>query len=233
MSSRTVFLLFLGCVAWAFLVTAASAPAAPPQEWQVDSRRPDLMKGHADSHVEWWRVDPRRPAPWPRSTSVPDSDGDGVPDDRDKCPDTPRGDQVDDRGCTLSAREIELLDTGTLSLQDIHFETEKAVILPESYPALDEVGEILTKWDELRIEIGGHTDSWGDESYNQDLSQRRAQAVLDYLAGKFAIDPGQYRARGYGESQPVAGNDTEDGRARNRRVEFKVLNREVLKRDKP
>ena len=95
------------------------------------------------------------------------------------------------------------------------------------------MGEILEKWQELRIEIGGHTDSWGEDDYNLNLSQRRAQAVLDYLQGKFSIPRQQFSAKGYGESKPVAGNDTPEGRAKNRRVEFTVLNREVLKSQEP
>lgn len=210
-------------------------PARSTDDWRVDQRRPGMYEGSAHSSVEWWRVDDRRPAPWPHSRPVLDSDrdGDGVLDSRDECPDTPRGTKVDEKGCPLSEKEIVLLDTGTLTLDDVHFETNKAVILPESYAALDEIGEILEKWDELQIEIGGHTDNQGEEDYNLDLSGQRAQAVLDYLTSKFAIDPGQYVARGYGETQPVAGNDTPEGRAVNRRVEFKVLNREVLKREEP
>ncbi len=210
-----------------------ATPAQSTDDWRVDQRRPGMYEGSAPSSVEWWRVDDRRPAPWPHSRPVLDSDGDGVLDSHDECPDTPRGTKVDEKGCPLSEKEIVLLDTGTLTLDDVHFETNKAVILPESYAALDEIGEILEKWDELQIEIGGHTDNQGEEDYNLDLSGRRAQAVLDYLTGKFAIDPGQYVARGYGESQPVAGNDTPEGRAENRRVEFKVLNREVLEREEP
>jgi outer membrane protein OmpA-like peptidoglycan-associated protein len=120
-----------------------------------------------------------------------------------------------------------------LSLDNVNFETNEAVILPESYEALDEVGEVLEKWSDLQIEIGGHTDNQGEEDYNLDLSQRRAQAVLDYLTGKFDIDPTQYVAKGYGESQPVTSNGTAEGRAENRRVEFTVLNRELLEREEP
>jgi OOP family OmpA-OmpF porin len=176
-------------------------------------------------------VDPRRPAKFPRGTHDPDSDGDGVPDRLDKCPDTPRGVKVDKDGCPLSDKEVELLDTGTLRLDNVHFELNEAILLPESHEVLDEVGEILAKWDQLHIEIGGHTDNWGEVDYNRDLSERRAQAVLDYLVSKFAIRKEQFQVKGYGEGQPVTSNDTPEGRAKNRRVEFTVLNREILKRE--
>ena len=82
------------------------------------------------------------------------------------------------------------------------------------------------------IEIGGHTDARGSDAANQELSQKRAQAVRDYLVGKFPnLSASQYTAKGYGESKPIAGNDSEMGRAKNRRVEFTVLNREVLRKE--
>jgi outer membrane protein OmpA-like peptidoglycan-associated protein len=93
------------------------------------------------------------------------------------------------------------------------------------------VGEILTRWPQLEIEIGGHSDAQGDDEFNLVLSRSRAQAVYDYLSSHFpGLRLGQFVVRGYGETQPVASNDTPEGRARNRRVEFRVLNRGVLRR---
>jgi outer membrane protein OmpA-like peptidoglycan-associated protein len=125
----------------------------------------------------------------------------------------------------------ELLDTGILRLEKVQFETGKAVLRPESYEPLDRLGKILEQWPQLKIEIGGHTDSQGSTATNERLSERRAQAVLDYLKGKFKIDPTQYSAKGYGESTPIAENNTQTGRALNRRVELKVLNIEVLRKE--
>ena len=163
-----------------------------------------------------------------------DSDGDGVFDGLDACPDTPRGARVDVRGCPVPVREKEtlLLETGMLRLDNVHFDTGKAILRPESEPVLDEVGAILVDWPQLRVEIGGHTDSSGSGAFNQALSQRRAQAVLDYLQAKFpAIRDTQHTVVGYGEAQPVADNRTRAGRAQNRRVEFKVLDRETLRKE--
>jgi OOP family OmpA-OmpF porin len=163
-----------------------------------------------------------------------DSDQDGVCDGLDQCPDTQPGVRVDEHGCPLrvSVKETELLETGMIRLQDIEFDTGKSTIQPESYPALDDVGSILVKWPQLRIEIGGHTDSRGSVALNQKLSEARAKAVLDYLTNKFPeLNVGQFTTAGYGESKPIASNTTTLGRAKNRRVEFKVLNKEALKKE--
>jgi outer membrane protein OmpA-like peptidoglycan-associated protein/opacity protein-like surface antigen len=164
-----------------------------------------------------------------------DSDNDGVPDDKDLCPFTPANVRVDKDGCPieLSEKETELLDKGRITERNIHFETAKWDILPESIPVMDEIGNILIQWPRLRIEIGGHADWRGSDAYNLDLSNKRANAVLEYLVGKFPqITREQYSAKGYGESVPVATNKTVEGMAQNRRVEFKVLNTEELKKER-
>ncbi len=162
-----------------------------------------------------------------------DSDGDGVPDGLDKCPDTAAGLRVDANGCPIEVmeKETELLDTGMIRLQDINFETAKADLLPESLPRLDVVGQVLSKWQELKIEIGGHTDDKGAVKYNQKLSEARAQSVATYLETKFSLKPEQFTARGYGKSRPLVPNTNELNRSRNRRVEFVVLNKDVLKKE--
>jgi len=163
-----------------------------------------------------------------------DSDNDGVCDGLDKCPDTPAGAKVDATGCPIvvSEKETELLDTGMIRLHEVNFASGKAVLTPDSYPALDEVGQILSKWPELKIEVGGHTDSQGVPAKNQKLSEQRAQAVLDYLTKKFPdLKADQFTVKGYGQTKPIAPNNTALGRAKNRRVEFVVLNKEALKRE--
>lgn len=165
---------------------------------------------------------------------VTDADNDGVPDDKDLCPFTPANAKVDKDGCPieLSDREIELLDKGRITERNIHFVTAKWDILPESEPVLNEIGQILIQWPQLRIEIGGHADARGSDAYNLDLSDKRANAVLEYLLAHFPqIKRDQYTAKGYGEREPVASNKTVEGMAMNRRVEFKVLNTEELKKE--
>jgi outer membrane protein OmpA-like peptidoglycan-associated protein len=163
-----------------------------------------------------------------------DSDGDGVCDGLDKCPDTPAGAQVSADGCPVEVieRETELLDTGMIRLHDVNFETGKSDILPDSYPVLDVVGQVLAKWPELKIEVGGHTDSRGKPDKNQKLSEDRANAVLAYIVKKFpGLQPTQYTVRGYGATKPIAPNTSAANMAKNRRVEFVVQNKDVLKRE--
>ncbi|HKQ18577.1 MAG TPA: OmpA family protein [Candidatus Eisenbacteria bacterium] len=164
-----------------------------------------------------------------------DSDNDGVCDGIDTCPDTPTTARVDQTGCPIrvSSKETELLETGMIRLQDVNFDTGKATIKADSYRALDEVGDILTRWPELRIEIAGHTDSRGSDARNQTLSDARAKSVLEYLLNKFPeLRPERFTSRGYGETSPIASNTTTLGMAKNRRVEFRVLNKDVLKRER-
>ena len=164
-----------------------------------------------------------------------DSDGDGVCDGIDECPDSPPNVKVDRMGCPIvvSDKETQLLETGMIRLQNVNFDTGRATITPESESVLDEVGNILARWPDLRIEIGGHTDSQGGVAKNQLLGRQRAQAVLNYLTNRFPeLNPDQFTAVGYGSSQPIASNATQLGRAKNRRVEFKVLNKEALRREK-
>ena len=163
-----------------------------------------------------------------------DSDGDGVPDGLDGCPNTPAGLKVDASGCPIEVteKETEMLDTGMIRLQNVNFETGKSALLPESYAALDEVGGILLKWPQLQIEIGGHTDSRGRAVKNQMLSEERAQAVKDYLVDKFpGLAAAQLSVKGYGANRPLVPNTSALNMSKNRRVEFKVMNRDALKKE--
>ncbi len=137
-----------------------------------------------------------------------DSDGDGVPDYRDKCPDTPAGELVDEDGCTLKMT------------MHINFDLDKTAIKPEYESELARAAAFIQKHRDVPyILVAGHTDSLGSDSYNKDLSMRRAQAVVDYLVSEHGIDRKRLVARGYGEAQPVADNSTAEGRYQNRRVE--------------
>jgi len=163
-----------------------------------------------------------------------DSDGDGVFDGLDECPDTRPGLKVDAKGCPIEVteRETELLDTGMIRLQNVNFETNQSDILPESHATLDAVGTLLVRWPQLKLEIGGHTDSRGSAARNQQLSEARAQAVLTYLTGRFPqLAAGQFTVKGYGESRPVVRNTSELNWAKNRRVEFVVMNKDVLRKE--
>jgi outer membrane protein OmpA-like peptidoglycan-associated protein len=154
-----------------------------------------------------------------------DSDGDGILDIDDLCPDEPEdfnGFQDED-GCPdeviVSCVAIEISDR-------VHFETDSDVILPRSLGMLSEVARVLQEATWIhRIRVEGHTDSRASAEYNLDLSQRRAASVMRYLVER-GVDPRRLEARGYGLSRPIADNETEEGRALNRRVEFTILEQE-------
>ena len=118
---------------------------------------------------------------------------------------------------------LKQLEVGlSVRLNNIFFDFDKTTLRPESFPELDKVVELLEQNPGLYIEIGGHTDDKGSDSYNETLSQGRAEAVQAYLAGKW-IEPERVTAKGYGESKPEVVNDSEENRQINRRVEFTIL----------
>jgi OOP family OmpA-OmpF porin len=158
---------------------------------------------------------PPPPAAAPPPPPNPDLDGDGVLNERDKCPNTRPGAVVDLDGCEVEA---------VISLEGVHFDFDKATLRPEAIAILNDAAALLKTTDRVVVEVAGHTDSQGSEDYNQGLSERRANAVKDYLTGQ-GITASRLSARGYGENQPVASNDTEEGRQDNRRVELIVLDR--------
>lgn len=146
------------------------------------------------------------PAPaLPRPAPPPDSDGDGVPDVTDACPSTARGDRVDSQGysCDVTVR--------------LHFANDSDQITNEDRRALDGVADTLRRLRSVSGEFVGYTDSVGSDAYNLGLSQRRAHAVLQYLASK-GILTDRLAAVGHGEADPIGDNATEQGRAQNRRV---------------
>jgi len=107
-----------------------------------------------------------------------------------------------------------------LVLEGLRFDANRGELLPESFPELDRAVSILkNKWGVTRVEVGGHTDGRGSDALNLALSQRRAESVRQYLVAQ-GLSPDRLIARGYGKSQPVADNESQAGRARNRRVEL-------------
>jgi OOP family OmpA-OmpF porin len=141
-----------------------------------------------------------------------DSDNDGVADYKDQCPKTPAGARVDEKGC-----QYVITETASVEL-DVLFDLNKAVVKPEFMADINLVGEFLTLFPKTSAKIEGHTDSTGDEGYNQQLSQKRAEAVRDILIKEHKIDASRLTAVGYGEAAPRASNDTKEGRKSNRRV---------------
>ncbi len=149
--------------------------------------------------------------PAPMAAAELDSDGDGVLDRLDRCPNTPSGTKVDVNGCP------DLL----LTLTGINFKFDSSEIQPSSSEILDRAVASLNESKDVAVRIEGHCDSTGGEAYNQLLSERRANAVQAYLVAH-GIAAERLSTVGKGESQPVASNDSEEGRYQNRRVEFHV-----------
>ncbi|GJM45605.1 MAG: membrane protein [Gemmatimonadota bacterium] len=150
-----------------------------------------------------------------------DDDGDGVPNRLDKCPGTPKGTKVKADGCPEAAKLFQE-GSASLTLEGVNFETSSTTLTADSRKTLDRVAESLKAWPKVRVEIGGHTDSRGAAQGNLDLSAGRAASVRDYLVGK-GVNAGQLEVKGYGETQPIADNETAAGRVKNRRVELKRI----------
>jgi len=179
---------------------------------------------------------------------VMDRDGDGIPDNEDKCPDQPGpkenqgcpdidsdGDGIPDRldkcpfqfgplpdGCPKKYALVEVRKERIEIKQQVHFATNKYRVLPDSFPLLNQVAAVLVDFPKMRISIEGHTDNVGAEKANMKLSQKRAEAVRDYLVSR-GIAPARLEAHGYGPTRPIASNKTAKGKAKNRRTEFRVV----------
>ena len=140
--------------------------------------------------------------------SLKDSDGDGVPDKIDKCPNTPKGLAVNHYGCPVIA---------TLR---INFDFNKYKVKKIYYPQIAKIAKILKANPKLKIEIDGYTDNIGSKTYNLKLSLKRAEAVKNILVKVYKINPKRIKVKGFGEEYPLVPNTTSTNRALNRRVEI-------------
>jgi outer membrane protein OmpA-like peptidoglycan-associated protein len=147
----------------------------------------------------------------------PDNDKDGVLDLDDMCPNEPG--PASNKGCPLKPALVVVTDKEIKIMQQIHFEFDKDKIRRESFKILDAVVEVLKSYPKIRIEVQGHTDNKGGAGYNKSLSDRRAASVMKYLVSH-GIDPDRLTSHGYGMERPIVSNDTDQGRALNRRVQF-------------
>ncbi|GAB3111202.1 OmpA family protein [Aestuariicella hydrocarbonica] len=170
-----------------------------------------------------------------------DSDGDGVPDEVDACPNTPAGAPVDATGCPLDSdgdgvfdymdqcpgtdSRLKVDEVGcpmklaeTVSMEvDIEFDNDSSIVKPEYRDEIKKVADFMSQYEGVEVEVQGHTDSVGAAEYNQGLSERRALSVAKALES-FGVSRDRINGRGYGESLPIADNSTAEGRAQNRRV---------------
>ena len=162
---------------------------------------------------------PPPPPPAPEPVAVVPPVPPPPPPPEPKCEPAQPGQPVTLEGCKAG---------DTVVLNGVTFATNKAELDPDATTILDSAAAALNKHVELKVEVGGHTDSVGSDQHNQKLSERRAKAVRDYLIGK-GVAADRLTAAGYGESKPIDNNDTDEGRARNRRVELKLLGEEATK----
>ncbi len=180
-------------IRYSFLAAPAPAKAAPTHEDNTITAVP-IAQVAAPTTVEQ------------------DSDGDGVPDSLDKCPNTPKGFKVNGGGCIVQQ---------TVVLHAVNFQFNSDQLTAPAKDTLDQIAAGMVGQPALKVEIDGHTDSKGSAAYNLKLSQRRADSVKHYLVSKGA-SADNLSAHGFGMSHPIASNDTDEGRAQNRRVEFVV-----------
>ncbi|MDB5211697.1 MAG: OmpA family protein [Sediminibacterium sp.] len=168
-----------------------------------------------------------------------DSDGDGVADYFDKCPNTPAGTKVDGSGCALPTPPPPVRDTTTIvktekyiiteedrrivdeAIRNLEFDFGKSTIRTRSLPYLTRVADMMVKKG-FSLKLAGHTDDVGSDAANMKLSKNRAESVKSYLVSQ-GVNSGKIEATGYGESQPIATNKTDAGRQKNRRVEFTLF----------
>lgn len=191
-----------------------SSVAAPDESWFGDVLAsvgfivplgPEASEPVADA--------PPPPAP---NCADKDGDGDGVNDCNDRCPNSQAGEAIGPDGCKVNI---------AIDLKGVNFDFDKATLRPDAVAILNEAVEILKRYPDLRVEVAGHTDLCGKDTYNQSLSQRRAQAVYNYLTSN-GIDSGRLAGpNGYGESRPLVqtGQTTPECRSEtNRRTELNV-----------
>jgi OOP family OmpA-OmpF porin len=152
-----------------------------------------------------------------------DRDGDGIRDDKDACPDEKGKPDPDPEknGCPSLVRVTK---TEIVILQQVQFKTGSDVILPASDELLTQVAQVLREHDAIRrVEVQGHTDNRGGAAYNKKLSERRAASVVRWLTERGGVDGSRLTPKGYGMDAPLDDNSTDEGRQRNRRVQFKIV----------
>ncbi|HVE88032.1 MAG TPA: OmpA family protein [Myxococcales bacterium] len=201
---------------------AVVEPADRDHDGIIDSQdacpdQPETKNGYQDDDGC-----PDEPPPPPPPPSDPDRDGDGVPDRVDNCPDEPG--PASNQGCAEQQKQLVQITTERLEiLEKVYFKVGKAIIERRSYPVLENVVAVLKAHPEIKhVLVEGHTDSQGPADYNQQLSEWRADSVVKFLRDR-GIERGRLKAQGFGSTRPVADNGTPDGREKNRRVVFTVL----------
>jgi len=203
---------------------AFRAIASIRNDFDFSARRPSLLAdSDGDGIPDSEDACPTQPG-LAEFDGCPDSDGDQIPDNVDKCPKEPG--PAENGGCPLGPPFVVLEGAQIRLRGSVVFDLGQATIQKQSFPVLDEVAAVLKSRPEIELlEVEGHTDNRGGRAYNQDLSERRARAVLDYLV-KHGVQQRRLRSRGFAYDRPLTSNEDALGRAKNRRVEFQILKNE-------
>ncbi len=173
-------------------------------------------------------VDECETEPGPRTSfGCPDGDADRVPDHRDACPTEPAAAKIDPMKSDGCPSRVYFEENALVITEKINFASGKSVIDKKSFSLLDDIVKVLVKYPGVKkVSVEGHTDSDGMDDANLKLSQARVEAVVKYLTDK-GIDAARLTAKGFGETTPIAPNDTPDGKGQNHRVEFKILEQDM------
>ncbi|MGH8508024.1 MAG: OmpA family protein [Gammaproteobacteria bacterium] len=200
------------------------AVADDPEDSDVEAAAAGVAFGAATSLLLCGGDYPPKPEPAPAPAPVPapdpcapDDDGDGVNNCLDTCASTPAGVEVDAGGCPKVGATL-------MRLQGVNFAFDSATLTPESETVLGQAVQELRDAPSVSVRVEGHTDSVGSDAYNLGLSQRRAEAVVDYLISQ-GIEGTRLEPVGMGEGNPIETNDTDEGRYQNRRVDFIVISK--------
>lgn len=191
---------------------AAAAPAAAPAK--ADTSAADAAAAAAAAAAKA-KADAEAAAAAAAAalTAKKDTDGDGVPDSKDQCPDTKAGAKVDEKGCYVVLKE-----TVTMKI-NVTFPTGSSRLHAEDEAEVKKLADFMKEYPQTTVEVGGHTDNTGAASTNRKLSQARADAVRKIMIDKYGVEANRVTAKGYGPDKPIADNGTKEGRDANRRVE--------------
>jgi outer membrane protein OmpA-like peptidoglycan-associated protein len=190
----------------------------PPEDPRFDSFGSGLPEQHNEDVVPPYPEQPFVPA----QAKISDSDSDGVIDHRDQCDDHKEGVELDNQGCAKLVNSIRSIDL------DVEFATGSAEIEKRYYPAIEELAKLHQQSSEFVVLIEGHTDNTGPRSKNIALSKQRAKAVANILISDFNVSKEQVLTTGLGPDEPIASNDTSEGRQKNRRMVAHLITRDRL-----
>lgn len=193
------------------------AEANTPKGSFVDSKGVSVKDTDEDGIYDAYDACPDKKGTY-SNDGCPDTDNDGIGDNRDACPTVPG--LMLNKGCPEVTKEVK--EVMNRALKGVEFETGKDVLLPSSFPVLNDVIKVMMDHPEYKLAVEGHTDNVGNDEDNMILSEKRARAVGVYLISK-GIEAERLDIHGHGETRPKALNDTEQGRQENRRVDFTII----------